>query len=190
MKFPTLTDVKTILGITDNSKDALITYLLPIVRDKFHGYTKNYFLNYWQQYTSARLRFVSATSKIEIIDTGSIYNFNSVGLTKGFYKITGSANNDGTLEVIEVSDYYLKVSNEKLLNDENTTVNGNYVIITKIHYPDGLAIPVANYINAIISDKTGGLIQSESLPGGYSVTYRDFDNLLELYFKEYRLPMI
>ena len=63
---------------------------------------------------------------------------------------------------------------------------GGLVTIMKVSWPPDIALPFSLLVKYYI-EKSGKLAESESLPGGYSVKYKNEADLLSL-FNQYRKP--
>lgn len=163
-----LSEVKEILGlVSDDSKDSLIRTLIPIVQSSVISHTRNYFTNIGIQIVSSKLSFVAADKKI-ILGQES---FTDYFFTEGDYKITDSKHNDGVYEIgtISATELVVKDSSFKFPVDEAAE---NTITITKMNFPEDIKVPVALYIDKLIKKRDTSVV-SESLPGGYSITYKD-----------------
>lgn len=159
-----------LLGYTDGENDALIRLVIPRVQDKIIEETNNYFLDP-NMYLQGTL----------VIADNIIYGeFQDAGFRLGMdVRLKDSIYNDGVYEITEIDEGGIKVNAE--LEDEES-----YIKITRVKFPLGLELEVAQLIKYYLT-KEGKLVQSESLPGGYSVTFKDEKELLKP-FNVYRKP--
>lgn len=183
MPIITLSEVKTLLQLTSISTyDTLITALIPLVQKQIINYTNNSFLNIAVQYYGSGLVFTSADRKITIPDS---FDFTENYFVAGEYKITGSYLNNGIFEVDTVEAQALTVKNgttPAVVNEESNVP----ILITKVEFPEDIKLDVALYINWMMK-KQGKDVLSESLPGGYAVTYKNDKDALKP-FTRYRKP--
>lgn len=171
----TLTEVKNILDITDNLKDAQITTFLPIVQDEIIEYLNNYFIT--NVYYATQSISFSASS---ILDSGN--GFITNGIITGNIFVDGSKYNDGLYTVSNVTTGALTIS-ETLINESA----GENVRITVVQFPKALQKPFADMISWSINqnqDLYG--IKREVLPDGYSIEY---DTTLTNYPKSIIVPL-
>lgn len=167
MPITTLARVNQILGYTtgaDATRDALITMLIPIVQDKVIQYTRNDFLNKNVQISGA-YAFVNGTPDT-ITDENE--NFVENDVVAGDYRIRFSKHNNGIVTVSSVAAGTLTLSTTTTVVDEDAD---NTLIITQVKWPDGIEYDVAALIGGSLTPLQGAGVKSESLPGGYSVTY-------------------
>lgn len=183
MPFITTAMVKSILQITTNDKDSLINTLIPFAMEQFHNYSHNYFLDMRVQFIGSPLQFKSVEKQIVKLTTSG-GSFTDNNFIAGFYKISYSANNNKVVQVNSVSEDTLTCSSDTILIDEITNSD---VIITKVNYPESLKLDLAWFIHYLIYNYANQFIASESLPGGYSVTFND-KNILDRLFGKYRIP--
>ncbi|WP_448509295.1 phage head-tail connector protein [Immundisolibacter sp.] len=177
MPIITLSDVKTIFQITENTQDDLINYLIPIVQETVFEYTKNYFLNLEIQKAGNTIGFTTSTI------TNSMLDFIDYHFVAGDYKIFGSKLNDGVYEVKTVEAGILTMSG----NVFKPEAAENDIIITKVDYPISIKYDVASYIKTMLA-KRDLSVQSENLPGGYSVTFKETKELVPTFFSRYKKP--
>ena len=183
MPIITAQEVRDILQIstTDTTVDFSIAKLIPLVQKKVVRYCNNSFLNYNIQYEASTLAFVSsAPASITDSDSGFLESFFSVG----DYKIFGSKLNDKIVSVLTVAAGSLTLADDETLIDEAAE---NSILITKVEFPEDIKIPVATMISYLMKQQ-GKFVTSESLPGGYSATYKDEKDIMSSLFREYRKP--
>lgn len=166
MPITTLDKVNQILGYTtgdDTTRDALITALIPMVQDNIIRYTRNDFLNKNVQIDG---QFAFVKGDPDTI-THSDSEFVENDFIAGDYRVRFSKNNNGIITVASVTADTLTLSTSNTIVNESAD---NEIIITQIKWPVGIELPVAHLIGASLTPK-GTNVKSESLPGGYSVTY-------------------
>lgn len=186
MPIITLARAKELLQIAtaDTSQDTLITNLIPSVQAAVLNYCKNYFINDNTVYISSNISFAKTAKTITHTDDGESF------IDEGFYNgvdilVSGSKFNDGIYIVKTVAaDSLLLETTENLKIDE---AEDNTIVISRIDFPKDLELGVAQLINFNLA-KQGKLVESESLPGGYSVKYKTDKNLMSNYFASYRKP--
>jgi hypothetical protein len=161
----TLSNIKTLLQISDTSKDILINMLMPLVENNIHDITKNDFIKANEQkYISAiTISFDKDNSKI--LDSDNNLDTFESGQT---IKVFGSYHNDAIYYVNEVAEdgSYLVINSESELIDEDA---GQTIRIYKVTYPKALKLINANMINHRLSKNNGNVV-SESIDD-YSVSY-------------------
>lgn len=151
-----------LLGYTAGENDALITTLIPIIQDKIVDYCNNSFLT--DIYLNDTMTFTASTNTI----TG---DFPTAGFKiKDNIKIFDSDYNDGFAEILEISSTQIKVDKE--LTTEETSVT-----VRQVKFPESLKLLVVDLLRYYLSDK-GKLVKSESMPSGYSVTYKDESEIM------------
>lgn len=186
MPIITLNEVKSLLQLTttDATRDALITSLIPFVQKNVIRYCKNSFLNQQIVLVSSAFAFTiegSGTLVYKITDENS--RFTDYKFIAGDYKVSGSLLNDGIYQVTNVAADALTVT--EVLKAEAA---GEDIQITKVEFPDDIKIPVSQYISWLIT-KQGKSVKSESLPGGYSVTFKDEQEVMKS-FNQFRKPFL
>ncbi len=145
MAIITLSEVKSLLQISDSSKDTIINTLIPIVQKRVMRYCRNSFDNYLIRSYDSKFTFSSAKT---ITDANSNFLVNNwaAGLE---FRINGSLYNDGIYTVSTVTASVL-TTNEALKNEspaddpDNNTI---YVLLQSINFPDDVKIPTMIYID-------------------------------------------
>jgi len=186
MPIITLARTKELLQIAtgDTSKDSLITSLIPSIQALVIGYCKNMFINDASIFVSSKISFNKTDKKIN--SSESVNSF----IDKGFFdgcdvSVMGSLYNDKIYVVKTVgADSLLLDTTETLVIDE---AEGNTIIVSRVDFPIDLQLGVAQLIQFHLTN-IGKQVVSESLPGGYSVTYRQAESLMKEYFSTYRKP--
>jgi hypothetical protein len=185
MAFMTKDEVKALLGIAsaDTTRDTLISTLIPLVQKRIVAYCNNSFLLPTIQVYGTTVAFVSgAPATITDSDEG----FVDAGFkTTNDVKVGGSASNDGIYNVTTVAAGVLALTTGEVLVDEAA---GELVSVTRVKWPEDLKLDAASIINHYLTTQ-GRLAKSETLPGGYSITYKDDPEVwhcLNQYRKPYR----
>ncbi len=185
MPIITASEVKTLLQIppSDTSKDTLIDMLIPLVQDKIVSRLNNSFSVVDCRVVGSTLAFVSGTPA-KITDSSSSF------LTTGFFTgcevlVSGSLSNDGYYVAGTVLAGEIDLATDETLVNESS---GREFTITRVQWPTAIKLEVAFLIN-YYSTRQGKLVNTESLPGGYSTTYKsDLEvwSVLNKYRKPYR----
>lgn len=176
MPIITTDKVKELLQITGTTYDVLIASLIPLAQNRISEYCGTIFNTHNFLYDS----FVfNATAKTITAND----SFEDVHIIPGDIYISGTYNNDGFKVVESVTGNQLTLKTGEAIVDEDD--NSNSALITLVKFPTGIEISVASYIQHLMN-KQGKLVESESLPGGYSVKYKDTDTIMKELFKDYR----
>ena len=180
MPIITAAEVKAIgLQTTATTWDTLIATLIPIAQSKILKYCgMRYFLNKDVQISGTGITLVSGTPAT-IADSDS--GFVDADFVAGDYKIYGTSHNNKIVTVQTVAAATLTLATGETLVSETA---GDEITIVKADWPESMKYDVAQYIVWMIS-KQGKSVSSESLPGGYSVTYKSEKDILNA-FNEYR----
>ena len=180
MPIITAAEVKSIgLQTTATTWDTLIAALIPIAQAKILNHCgMRYFLNQDIKIYGSGIALVSGTPAT-ITDTGS--DFVDADFVAGDYKIYGTSHNNKIVTVQTVAAATLTLATGETLVSE---IAGDEITIVKADWPESIKFDVAQYIVWMIS-KQGKSVSSESLPGGYSVTYKNEKEILSA-FNEYR----
>jgi hypothetical protein len=152
--------------------DTLIASLIPIAQAEIIEYCKNSFVNTSIQLITNTIAFVSGTTAT-ITDSAS--SFVTSGFIAGDYKISGSSSNDKIVTVGTVAAGTLTLATGETLNNEDA---GDAIVITKVDFPVSMKFDVAQYIVWMMR-KDGKLVNSESLPGGWSGQYKTKADMLK-----------
>lgn len=173
MAIITLAEVKTLLQISDSSKDSLITALIPIVQSFITSYCNNYFevvagpnydilrkTNMSQKYyiESYNISFVATGRKINTSDN----DFVSSGFIAGAHvRVSGSLVNDGIYKITSVTANEMILDSAETLTDEPS---GNVLVrLSMVNFPVGIKMPVAKFIAFELNKQNNNGLQSESL---------------------------
>ena len=186
MPILTLDRTKELLLIeaSDSSNDSLINLLIPIVQQKIITYCNNYFLDIDYRLTTDTFAFVAATPSITDSDDGFI---DAGFIATNDIRVRGSKLNDKVFLINSLIAGVITVDSiPTLIEEENDdTIE---ISITKVVFPVDLEIDAVNLLYRYMV-KSGKLVESESLPGGYSVKFQSMENLLKP-FNLYRRPYI
>jgi hypothetical protein len=178
-----LSEVKAMLLLTDTTKDTLINRVIPLVQEKIMNHCKNHFLdnNIYIQGLTLSFTAKAGATKAYVSDSGS--GFVTAGFKEhGSIYVRGSLYNDGVYTVDTV-----EAGKMTIVEDFETETGGaTYPVITKVKFPASIKFDFANLIRSAITNE-GKLVKSESLPGGYSVTFKEDDELLKP-FNKFRRP--
>jgi len=177
----TYAEVKSILNLTDDSRQTKINALIPFVQDWVISYCNNKFevarkypVDYYDErfnhrdiiylYTN-RISFDSASKTITDGDS----NFINSGFRVGFsIKVEGTTYNDGIYTISSVTDSAIVVT-ESIVNEDS----GYYTLLTLVQFPKGIKIPVAKIIAEELKNSSvenGDRVISESV-GDASFSY-------------------
>jgi hypothetical protein len=161
----TLAEVKTLLQITDTTKDALITALQPIIQSEIlEECRSNFETTAYKSDGSAyeggeTISFVSSTKTIA--DSAGGLPF----LAGQNVYISGSKFNDGHYTVVTASAISFTVN--EVIFDEAI---GSGITIKLVKFPTALKAIYSDYIGVKITKREIG-VTSESVPGGFSKSY-------------------
>jgi len=171
MAIITSAEVKTLLQISGSTYDTLIATLIPLVQEKINTYCGEPFSVSDIYVASDTIAFVNGSpSTITDSDSG----FVTGGFTDSIdVQVEGSVSNDGVYAVsTSVAGTLTLESGETLVNESA----GNDVVITRVIFPKGIKLDVADYIAFLMIKQHG--VSSESL-GDYSVTYKNEMDVLK-----------
>jgi hypothetical protein len=189
MPITTLMEAKTLLQIplTEVGDDPLIDKLIHQVQERVVRYCNNSFLLYGAQVYGTGFAFVAALTtpvpaNAKITDSGS--EFVTAGFVSGAdVKVRGSIGNDGIYAVKTVAAGTLTLEASESLEDETA---GRFIVMTRIRWPKDIVLPVASLIRYYM-EKSGKLVTSETLPGGYTAAFKSEEDMLHL-FDQWRKP--
>ncbi len=182
MPLLTLAEAQELLQITD--QDALITTLLPIVTQKVVTYCNNYFLDLDYYITNNTMAFVNSGSTITDSDDG----FVDAGFASGNdVRVKGSKLNDRIIYIKTVAAGVLTAGDEETIIEEANDSDIE-ITLTKVVFPIDLKVDAANLLYRYMV-KSGKLVQTETLPGGYSVKFTSMAELMKP-FNLYRRPFV
>jgi len=158
-------EVKAILNITDDLKDAQIDLFIPFVQQDIIDKTRNNFTQILSV-ASSGFSFVNSTNDIDLVDT-------SINLTDYFQAkmdiyISGSLYNNFHFEILTVTAQKLELNDLVKVIDEDT---GEGATLTYVIFPTPLKMTASLMINYRIKNIDQN-VKSEKI-GKYNVTYRD-----------------
>lgn len=186
----TLADIKGILNITDTSQDALISLLIPLKFQEVSDYCNNRFIDYSGGYVESE--GVTLTAGADAVKDSIVIPNNEFFEAK-FYSggdiyVNGSASGNNGFKVADiVTDNTLTLNT--IGEFTNETASDYYITIHKVLIPKSLYIPFAELINKQLNNK-GLFEKSETLPGGYSVTYKTDVEFFNSKFSMFRRPYL
>jgi len=152
-----LTDLKLLLGITDSSKDSLLSLQIDLVEDLVFNFLKNYFESDYISYESNTISF----STVYISDSNS--KFIEKGFVNGIYRIQNSIYNNRFVTVSTVASDRLTITDAL-----TTETASNYIKLSMCNVPKDIKLCISNMIGFNLANKFG--VKSESF-SRYSVSY-------------------
>ena len=183
MPLMTLAEVKTLLSLTstDSVRDALITTLIPLVQNRIVNYCNNSFILPDVQLEADTIAFTNtAPALITDSDSGFV---TALFTNLCDVKVQGSASNDGIYNVATVAAGTLTLTTGEVLITEAASL---VITLTRVRWPKELKLDAAQLVNYYLTTQ-GKMVVSESLPGGYSVTFKDDKGVMSM-FNRYRKP--
>jgi ATP-dependent helicase/DNAse subunit B len=165
----TLSEIKVLLGLSDTTKDALITANMPLVENAIISYCKNDFVEYNQLtpgmprifIQTDNIRFVSGTNSIDRTDTS--IDLSSYKLAVGDnLKIYDSYHNNKvfTIKTITADSIIFESVNTVKAED-----NSEWVTIARVVYPEELKRVYSMMINYNLNKSNLSGLESESILG-------------------------
>jgi ATP-dependent helicase/DNAse subunit B len=165
----TLAEIKILLGLSDTTKDALITANMPLVENAIISYCKNDFIEYNQLtpgmprifIQTDNIRFVSGTNSIDRTDTS--IDLSSYKLAVGDnLKIYDSYHNNKvfTIKTITADSIIFESVNTVKAED-----NSEWVTIARVVYPEELKRVYSMMINYNLNKSNLSGLESESILG-------------------------
>jgi hypothetical protein len=166
----TLTEVKTLLQISDTANDTFITFNIPLVVESICEYCKNHFIDidYIDNDTYIRSNnvvFANADSSITISD------FNNEFIAGDYLRIYGTKRNNGHCKVDSINSTKLVVSEIDIIDETISSNTDNSIVIFRADYPRSLKLPASKLFKYLI-DKENPNVKSEKIDD-YSITYKD-----------------
>lgn len=154
----------------------LVNELIPIVQSKVVAYCKNSFLDsaIWVKSENLVIESNTITADIDLEEAGFYEGCD--------FRISGSKYNDGVYEVESIDGEAITIKNTLLPETDN------YITLQRVVFPQDIKIDVVQLLKYYFA-KEGKLVKSESLPGGYSVTFKDENEIMKgfnLYRKPYK----
>ena len=161
----TLDEVKSILQISDDSKNELIILFIPIVQGDIIDKTRNSFKDCKIGFYSDSFIFDKASNEIRLTD----FDFAGNNFIDGQdINIDGSIHNDGNVEIYSVANGVLIINSTILLSDEDS---GNLTYIYSVKYPVALK-KIASKMIEYLMETEDGSVAGETI-GRYSVSKKD-----------------
>jgi hypothetical protein len=157
----TLTEVKTLLQISNTDWDTFITFNIPLVINTICDHCKNHFLDEDIYITSENVTFANTDSSITITELAGEF------VAGDYIRIYESARNNGCAKIDTVNSTKIVVSEIDIINE---TVD-NSIIIFRANYPKSLKLTAAQMIKFLIANHDP-FIKSEKIDD-YSVTFDD-----------------
>jgi len=175
----TVDEVNAILGYS-YEYDSRIKKLIPFVQNQIVDYCNNSFLDWNIYITASTISFLTRT----------ITDSNSGFIDAEFYrgcniKILDSKYNNGVYELKSVAAGSMEIVedfNQSFVQEDAD----NTITILRVKFPEEIKLKTAMLIKSFIEGK-GQLVKSESLPGGYSVTFKDDLEIMSM-FNQWRKP--
>lgn len=161
----TRSEIKTLLQISDSTKDTLIDALIPIVQDEIVEYCGNHFektivMVNGQNYDAGETVSFDSTAKT-INDSENDMPF----ISGHDVYVSGSRYNDGHYSIVTASTGTLIVS-ESLIDE----AEGANVTIKLVIWPKALKMIVADMIQYKINGKDAG-VTSETVSGAMGLSF-------------------
>lgn len=154
----TLAEIKTLLQISDTSKDDLINMLIPIVENDIIEYTNN-FKNGLKIITTTNCTFINESNTITV---------NNSFLSGQMIYVKGSQLNDGVYTINSRTDTTLTINSLYTLQDE---IIDTVIEIFPLIIPKDIKLAFVSMINYKLS-KTKDNVKAESI-GDYSATFNN-----------------
>ena len=158
MPMATLTEVKTLLRIGDNSLDAYINSVIPWMQDYITNWCNNFF-----EYKTDDIYIESSKISFENADPDTITDEDATLVEAGFVdgmdiRIVGSLYNDKIvlIDTVVAAKFTLDSNEELTAEDEDLAV-----LITWVKFPKGIKVPFAKTINYLIQQSTTPKAKSE-----------------------------
>lgn len=158
----TLAEIKTLLGISDTTKDAQITALIPLVEDDLLTYCNNTFES----------KIATWGGSLTPTQAGTVYTFVGVGFSDSlivsgdYIRVSGTLRNDGYYHVTNVTDTVITVDTATI-NEPEVSAH-----IAAIEIPAALKIYFSKMIGWNLYNFKSGGMSSESI-GNYSYSMKD-----------------
>lgn len=151
-----------------------IELLIPTLQLNVIRYCRDWFVNNNIYLQASTISFTVNN----ILDSGS--GFVEADFIKGDYRVSGSRYNDKIVTVTTVAAGSLTVSDVMTVEAAEKNIK-----IIKIDWPPDIKPAFAQYLNRWLSNQ-GRKAKSESLPGGYSITYKEDSEMLFDLFAAWR----
>jgi hypothetical protein len=188
MPIITYAELNTLLAL-NNTKATECALLIPIIQDKIIEYCNNNFVDTGLQVQSSKLSlsYVELDERSYVDSTDETIDFTKLFIAGNDISIIGSlSNNNGVYEIESVTaNQIVLVAGVVLTNELNAEFTTTFTI-TRVRFQIGIKADTAWLINRFLTTQ-GSIVKSESLPGGYSVTFKDEAEQMKA-FNKYRKP--
>ena len=166
----TVDEVKSLLQITDSSKDGFIGAMIPVVQDFVLKYTENYFeIQKDSVYRESNTISFESGSPAKIYDSENRFVY--MGFVPNIHiRVQGSKFNDGIYKVaaVDVGTFTLSAQDELITEAVDKEV---VTTINVVQFPKGIKLPVAKLIAFHLDPQNVKGVQSESL-ADHSISYQ------------------
>jgi ATP-dependent helicase/DNAse subunit B len=165
----TLAEIKVLLGLSDTTKDALITANMPLVENAIISYCKNDFVEYNQLtpgmprvfIQTDNIRFVSGTNSVDRTDTS--IDLSSYKLAVGDnLKIYDSYHNNKVFTIKTITADSIVFESVNTVKAED---NSEWVTIARVVYPEEIKRVYSMMINYNLNKSNLSGLESESILG-------------------------
>lgn len=185
MPIITYAELNTLLGLND-TKETECELLIPIIQDKIVEYCNNNFVDTTKQVQSNKISIVYEVDTSYIRTDDPDIDFTEVFSAGNDISVIGSlSSNDGIYNITSLTAQEIVLNNAEVTNELNSNDTTMFTI-TRVKFPTGIKADVARLIHKYLTTQ-GAIVQSESLPGGYSVTYKTDESQMTP-FNKYRKP--
>jgi hypothetical protein len=157
----TLPEAKSMLKISDTSRDSFLTFHIPIVIEVVCNYCKNHFLD----------------KNIYIKDSGTIFektdssiiipNFSNELIPGDYIRIFESTRNNGHAKIDSIDGNKLTISDKELVTE---TISNN-IIIFRVNYPNPLKIGISKMLQTLINNDDPNLVKEKV--DDYEAVFKD-----------------
>lgn len=167
----TLSEIKTLLGITASTYDNQINMLIPIIESKICNYCNNHFIDSYESRQGIMPSVFYYSNTISFAETDNSMNDSSVDFTTKNFKagdnirIYNSVSNSGIFTIDSIA------ATKIILNSINSIVDedlGNTIVFARIKFPYELKDVVADMIKYKITKKTPGMKSERFDDYGYT----------------------
>lgn len=165
----------------DAVTDALYTALIPMAQARIVQYTRNHFLATIVTLRNNTISFTNASPPV-ISDSAEGF-LTALFASNTDIFVRGSKLNDGHYHVATAAAGSLTLATTDALETE---VAEEYVRITRVRWPIDIKPATAELIK-FYATRDGKLVNQESLPGGYSATFKGEAEVMAM-FNRWRKP--
>lgn len=170
----TLSEIKTLLGISVSTYDTRITANMPIVENFICKFCNNDFVEYTNR-TPSIPRVLIQSDEIEFVNSTNSLDSSTVDLSTyrliegDNLRVYGSYHNNKVFTIDTIASGSIVFEDVNTVNDEDY---GDYITLAKVLYPEELKKLYAVMINYNIRDDNLKGLKSETILG-YSYTLSD-----------------